>query len=361
MPATSSARRDSQVGEEPPVAIDSAQARELGLIYTSDDDGVIQRKRSGTGFRYFDGDGAPVKDEKTLERIQTLVIPPAWTDVRIASSARGHLQATGRDIKGRKQYCYHPRWRNHREETKFGRLADFAGALPAIRAQVETDLHRHGLPREKVLAAVIALLERTRIRVGNDEYARSNKSFGLTTLRDRHVVAGSTSVRFKFRGKSGKEHLVTLQDRRLSRIVKRCQELPGQRLFVYEDDDGDIHKVGSADVNAYLREITGAEYTAKDFRTWAGTVIASSVLRHLPMPETDSEGNRDILAAVDAVAEELGNTRAVARQSYIHPAVYDAYQAGTLQKLSPDDIADPEPGGLDDEERIVLAVLTACR
>jgi DNA topoisomerase-1 len=339
--------------------VDPAEARDLGLIYSNDEDGGIARKRSGRGFRYLNGDGGAVADEKTLERIQSLVIPPAWTDVWISASPRGHIQATGRDAKGRKQYRYHPRWRNHREESKFGRLVDFACALPTIRAQVESDLHRHGLPREKVLAAVVALLERTRFRVGNDEYARSNKSFGLTTLQDRHVDAGTTAVRFKFRGKSGKEHTVTLHDRRLARIVKRCQDLPGQRLFVYEDDDGVIHKVGSADVNSYLREITGADYTAKDFRTWAGTVIAASVLRHLPVADSEAGKNRDMLAAVDAVAEELGNTRAVARQSYIHPAIFEAYEAGTLQELSADEVADPDPGGLDAEEQIVLAALSA--
>ena len=341
--------------------VDPVEARDLGLIYSSDEDGGIARKRSGRGFRYVSGDGEAVTDEKTLDRIRSLVIPPAWSEVWISSSSRGHIQATGRDAKGRKQYRYHPRWRNHREESKFGRLAEFAKALPGIRAQVESDLHRHGLPREKVLAAVVALLERTRFRVGNDEYARSNKSFGLTTLQDRHVDAGTTAVRFKFRGKSGREHSVTLQDRRLARIVKRCQDLPGQRLFVYEDDEGVIHKVGSGDVNAYLREITGADYSAKDFRTWAGTVIAASFLRHLPVADSETDAKRDMLAAVDAVAEELGNTRAVARQSYIHPVVFDAYQAGSLQKLSADDAADPHPGGLDNDEQIVLAVLTAAQ
>ena len=336
-------------------------ARDLGLIYSSDEIPGIARKRAGKGFSYLSADGAKVDDRKALDRIAALAIPPAWNDVWIASSPRGHLQATGRDARGRKQYRYHPRWRNHREETKFGRLADFGNSLPTIRAQIENDLHRHGLPREKVLAAVVALLERTMIRVGNDEYARANKSFGLTTLLDRHVDAGTTSVRFKFRGKSGKEHLVTLQDRRLARIVKRCQDLPGQRLFVFEDDDGQVHRLDSGDVNVYLREITGADYSAKDFRTWAGTVIAASVLRHLPAPESDAIGKRDMLAAVDAVAEQLGNTRAVARQSYIHPAIFESYEGGTLQKLSVDEVPDPEPGGLDDEEQIVLAVLTGVR
>ncbi len=212
------------------------------------------------------------------------------------------------------------------------------------------------MPREKVLAAVIALLERTHIRVGNDEYARTNKSFGLTTLRDRHVSIGSASVKFRFKGKSGKEHDVTLQDRRLAKVIKRCQDLPGQRLFVYEED-GNIHQVGSSDVNAYLREITGADYSAKDFRTWSGTVIAASVLRHFPVPESESVAKRDMVAAADAVSEQLGNTRTVARASYIHPAIFAAYQDGSLQKLDPDKLPDVDPGGLDADERIALAVL----
>ena len=336
---------------------DPAEAREIGLRFSCDEDPGIRRRKRGRGFQYLDDDGATVMDPDVIERIMALAIPPAWTDVWICRKPNGHLQATGRDDRGRKQYRYHPKWRAHREETKYERMAAFGRILPTIRQRVEQDLHRQGLPREKVLAAVIALLERTRIRVGNDEYARANKSFGLTTLLDRHVSAGSTSVRFRFRGKSGKDHEVTLQDRRLARIVKRCQDIPGQRLFQYEDDGGERHRVGSADVNDYLREIAGDDYTAKDFRTWAGTVIATGVLRHLPKPEAEAAATRDILAAVDAVAEELGNTRAVARGSYIHPGIFVAYRAGQLQRIDPDDVDDPEPGGLDDDERVVLAVI----
>jgi DNA topoisomerase-1 len=338
-------------------ATDPAEAREIGLRFSCDEDPGIRRRKRGRGFQYLDDDGATVMDPDVIERIMALAIPPAWTDVWICRKPNGHLQATGRDDRGRKQYRYHPKWRAHREETKYERMAAFGRILPTIRQRVEQDLHRQGLPREKVLAAVIALLERTRIRVGNDEYARANKSFGLTTLLDRHVSAGSTSVRFRFRGKSGKDHEVTLQDRRLARIVKRCQDIPGQRLFQYEDDGGERHRVGSADVNDYLREIAGDDYTAKDFRTWAGTVIATGVLRHLPKPEAEAAATRDILAAVDAVAEELGNTRAVARGSYIHPGIFVAYRAGQLQRIDPDDVDDPEPGGLDDDERVVLAVI----
>ena len=333
----------------------------IGLVYTSDAEPGIVRNRWGKIFRYTDPDGDPVTDGATLDRIASIVIPPAWEDVWISPDPDGHIQATGRDDKGRKQYRYHPRWRDNREEAKFGRMADFARALPAVRARVETDLYRKGLPREKVLAAMIALLEQTKIRVGNDEYARANKSYGLTTLQDKHVKVTTTAVRFKFIGKSGKEQRITLQNKRLAGIVRRCQELPGRRLFVYREAGGTIHKVGSADVNAYLRELTGADYTAKDFRTWAGTTIAAGTLRHLPMPETKTAARRDILAAVDTVAERLGNTRAVARRAYIHPAIYDAYEDGRLQRADPDDIADIEPGGLDDDERVTLAVLSARR
>lgn len=342
-------------------SLPEADPRALGLSYSSDADRGISRKRSGKTFRYLDKDGNRITDPRTLERIKALVIPPAWTDVWICASARGHLQATGRDAKGRKQYRYHATWRAHRDETKYGRLAEFGAALPTIRAAVEADLHRHGLPKEKVIAAVVALLERTNIRVGNDEYARSNKSFGLTTLRDRHVDAGSTTLRFKFTGKSGKQHNVTLQDRRLARIVKRCQDLPGQRLFVFEDADGGIHQIGSADVNTWLREQTGAEYTAKDFRTWTGTVVAARILRHLPIPDSETAAAREIVAAVDAVAEELGNTRAVARSAYIHPVVIESWRDGSLQKVDPETVPDPEPGGLDADERVVLAILRQAR
>ena len=349
----------STIKLSPNGATDPADAREMGLRFSADDEPGIRRVKHGRGFRYLDESGTVITDEKALARIESLVIPPAWVDVWICGRANGHLQATGRDARGRKQYRYHPKWRNHREETKFGRMAEFGRVLPSIRARVEEDLHRHNLPREKVLAAVTALLERTLIRVGNDEYARANNSFGLTTLRDRHVAAGSTSVRFTFRGKSGKQQQITLQDRRLARIVKRCQDLPGQRLFQYEDSEGNQHHIGSADVNQYLREIAGVEYTAKDFRTWAGSTIAAGVLRHLPVPETEISANRDMLAAVDTVAEALGNTRAVARSSYIHPRVFEAHLDGSLQKIDPDCVEDPEPGGLDDDEKVLLQLLSA--
>ena len=332
-------------------------AAQIGLRFSCDEDGGLRRKRSGRGFRYLDPEGNPIRDPETLSRISALAIPPAWSDVWICALPDGHIQATGRDTRGRKQYRYHPRWQEIRNKTKFGRMAEFGRALPAIRAKVEAGLRLPGLPREKVLAAVVELLDQTHIRVGNEEYARGNNSYGLTTLRDKHAKVEASAVRFRFTGKSGKEHRVQLRDRRLARIVKRSQDLPGQRLFAYEDDDGVVHPIGSADVNAYLREISGGDYTAKDFRTWAGTRIVAAHLRQVPVPESDAEGKRAIIEAVDRVAEELNNTRAVARGSYIHPAVFDAFLAGTLQTVDPNAAPALPDGKLHEEERLVLAVL----
>ena len=336
----------------------TAQTNTNHLVYLTDDEPGFRRRKQGSGFRYFDTEDRPITDPEVVARIDGIVIPPAWTSVWIAPIANAHLQATGRDDKGRKQYRYHPKWRQRKESTKFRHLVAFAKTLPTIRAAVEADLHRHDLPREKVLAALVQLLDETHIRIGNDEYARANKSYGLTTLRNRHVHANSTSVQFSFRGKSGKEHKMTLHDRRLARIIHRCHDLPGQRLFSYLDDTGGVHQIGSTDVNAYMREITGADVTAKDFRTWAGTVLAVSILRHLPVPEDDATANREMVAATDAVAEELGNTRAVARASYIHPKVFDGYRSGALQAIAPDNVDDIEQGGLNDDERVTLALLS---
>ena len=241
----------------------------------------LARRKTRSGFRYLDVDGRPLRDKDDLARIKALAIPPAWTDVWICPRSDGHLQATGRDDRGRKQYRYHPDWRSFRDETKYGRMAEFGHALPGIRARVDADLARHGLPREKVLAAVVRLLEATLIRVGNEEYARTNDSFGLTTMRDKHVNVSSSGMRFVFRGKSGKEHEIGLQDRRLARIVGRCRDLPGQDLFRYLDEQDEPHSIGSADVNDYLREISGADFTTKDFRTWFGTVLAVEELVQL--------------------------------------------------------------------------------
>jgi DNA topoisomerase-1 len=305
-------------------------AAEAGLRYVSDTSPGIRRKRSGTGFTYVGPDGKRITDEKTLERIRKLAIPPAYTDVWICPSPNGHIQATGRDARSRKQYRYHPKWREVRDETKFGRMVAFSEVLPKVRARVEADLSRPGLPREKVLATVVRLLECTNIRVGNDEYARANGSYGLTTLRDKHVEVSGTSVRFSFRGKSGKTHEVELTDRRLARIVQRCRDVPGEELFQYLDDDGTRQTVGSGDVNDYLREVSGQEFTAKDFRTWAGTMLAVTALRELGPMDTEREAKSAIVKAVDRVAEQLNNTRAVCRKYYIHPTVFETYLAGTM-------------------------------
>jgi DNA topoisomerase-1 len=282
-------------------------------------------------FRYLTSRGTPA-GSRARARIRALVIPPAWTDVWICPDPRGHLQATGRDARGRKQYRYHTRWRRVRDEDKYGRLADFGRALPSIRRRVDRDLRRPGLSREKVLAAVVKLLEMTFIRVGNEEYARSNNSYGLTTMRDSHVHVSGSKVRFLFRGKSGVRHELELNDRRLARIVKRCRDLPGQALFQYVDDRGRVVDVGSADVNAYLRETTGSEFTSKDFRTWAGTVLAAKLLCDCEPATSPAAGKRAVAGAIDQVARRLGNTRAVCRKCYVHPAVIDAYLDGSITR-----------------------------
>jgi DNA topoisomerase-1 len=300
------------------------------LTYVSDLDPGIRRTKAGHGFNYKDAEGKPVTGEPTLDRIRKLAIPPAWTDVWIAATERGHIQATGRDVKGRKQYRYHERWREVRDGGKYDRLIAFGHALPRLRKQVDHDLARRGLPREKVLAAVVRVMEITLIRVGNEEYAKTNKSFGLTTLRDRHAKVGAAKAVFEFRGKSGKVHTTGFSDRRLARIVKACQDLPGQRLFQYLDDDGQRHAVESADVNAYLRDALGDDFSAKDFRTWAGTLAAARALVTLPECRSEAEARRNINTCVKAVAGVLGNTPAVCRKAYIDPAVLKAYEAGEL-------------------------------
>ena len=287
------------------------------------------------GFKYIGADGKVIRNVAELKRIRALAVPPAWKDVWICPDPRGHLQATGRDARGRKQYRYHPHWRACRDETKYDRLQAFAAALPKIRARTTADLARAGLPREKVLATVVQLLEKSLIRVGNEEYAKSNNSFGLTTLKDKHVAVKGATLRFEFRGKSGVRHSVDVNDRRLARIVKQCRDLPGQDLFQYIDDDGRRCDVTSGDVNGYLKEITGEDFTAKDFRTWAGTVLALTALRDLDRAESQRKAKKNVLMAIEAVAGILGNTRAVCRKSYIHPAVVDSYVDGwMLQVLS---------------------------
>jgi DNA topoisomerase-1 len=332
-----------------------------GLRHARDDRPGLTRRRSGRGFSYRDVDGRPIRDRETIERIRKIVIPPAWTDVWICPAPNGHLQATGRDARGRKQYRYHPRYRSRRDGAKFERLIAFAKALPAIRKQVEHDLALPGLRREKVVAAVVRLLELTLIRVGNDEYARLNRSFGLTTLRNRHAAVEGTAITFRFRGKSGLQHEVGLRDRRLAGVVRRCRDLPGQELFQYVGEDGVPHDIASDDVNAYLAGIAPG-ITAKDFRTWAGTVLAYRALRAIGKGSTDLEKQRNIAAAIRQTADNLGNTPAVARQAYVHPAVVDAYLDGRIRTalMTAAEDSDDPPGATEpDEERAVVALLRA--
>jgi DNA topoisomerase I len=332
-----------------------------GLRYSSDDRPGITRRRAGRGFAYRGVNGEVIRDQATLDRIRGIVIPPAWTDVWISPWPNGHIQATGRDARGRKQYRYHPAFRQRRDTKKFERLVAFARALPRIREQVDRDLARSGLPREKVLAAVVRLLELTLIRVGNDEYARLNRSFGLTTLRDQHAKVDGSLVRFRFRGKSGQQHEVGLRDRRLAGLVKRCRDLPGRELFQYVGEDGEPHDVASEHVNDYLAAIAPG-VTAKDFRTWGGTVLAFRALRSLGEAATDREKQRNVVAAIRATATNLGNTPAVARSAYVHPAVVDAYLDGRLRSALVDAAEEGEvaPGQTDpDEERAVVALLRA--
>jgi DNA topoisomerase-1 len=330
-------------------------AREARLRYFSDSVPGITRIRSGRGFRYRLPDGGALHDKEVLSRIRALAIPPAWTSVWISTRPDGHLQATGRDARGRKQYRYHARFRAEREETKFGRLLLFGAALPRLRTRVEKDLSRHGLPREKVLALVVRLLERTLIRVGNREYTKANRSFGLTTMRDRHVDVAGATVRFEFRGKSGKRQSVKFSDRRLARLVRRCQEMPGQELFQYEDPDDGRQTIDSSDVNEYLKKATGQEFTAKDFRTWAGTLLAARALRTLAPFDGTARAKRRLARAVDEVAGRLGNTPAVCRKCYVHPAVVEAWMEGvTIRALRAPRGASP---ALTAEENAVLALL----
>jgi DNA topoisomerase-1 len=302
-----------------------------------------------------------VRDEDEMLRIRKLAIPPAWTDVWICPHWNGHIQAVGRDDRGRKQYRYHEKWREVRDENKYGRMMDFVKALPALRKRIDQDLLRPGLPREKVLAAVVRLLETTFIRVGNDEYAKTNKSYGLTTLRDKHAKVRGSRIVFRFRGKSGVEHDIDLEDRRLASIVKKSQDLPGEELFAYEDEEGNPRDVSSGDVNDYLRELTGRDFTAKDFRTWAGTVLAARALKEFELVDSQAKRKKNIVTAIEAVAKKLGNTRAVCRKCYIHPAVLESYLEGSFieqaarraRKIT----AGKRLGELDPEESAVLVLL----
>jgi len=305
-------------------------AEEAGLRHVNDAMPGIRRKRAGRGLSYVGPDGERIGDPDRIAWFNRLAIPPAWTDVWISPIKRGHIQATGRDARGRKQYRYHPRWREVRDGAKYGRLIQFARALPRIRRRTDRDLRRRGLPREKVLALVVRLLEATLIRVGNEEYARDNDSFGLSTLRGRHVKGKGSDLRFTFKGKSGKEHEVRIRDRRLARLVEQCQEIPGHELFQYLDEAGGRQSIDSGAVNEYLREISGEEFTAKDFRTWAGTVAASMALQDFLEIDDDAGRKKAIVRAIEDVAGRLGNTPAVCRACYVHPDVLESYLDGTL-------------------------------
>jgi DNA topoisomerase-1 len=337
-------------------------ADEAGLRYVSDEQPGYTRKRKGDDFEYFDTDGKKITDETRLLRLRRLAIPPAYTDVWICPSANGHIQATGRDARGRKQYRYHERWREVRDENKYDRMVVFAKALPKIRRRVNRDLKRRGLPREKVLATVVQLLERTFIRVGNEEYAKENKSFGLTTMRSHHVDVTATKLKFRFRGKSGKPHEVDVTDRRLAKIIRQLQDLPGQDIFQYVDEEGEVRDVTSQDVNEYLREITGEDFTAKDFRTWAGTVLAAMALNAQDAFKNKTQAKKNIKDAISAVAKILGNTPAVCRKCYVHPAVLETYLDGaTIEglKKKTKETLERKAGDLRSEEAAVMTFLQA--
>lgn len=321
-----------------------------GLTWCSDDMPGLRRRRSGKGFLYLDRAGAVIRDGRTLDRIRALAIPPAWTDVWICPPASGHIQAVGRDARGRKQYRYHPEWSRHASETKFERLTAFARALPRLRARVEADLARRGVTRDKLLATVVRLLEITLIRVGNAEYARRNRSYGLTTLHKRHLEIDGAALTFAFRGKGGIEHEVRVRDRRLATVIRTLQDLPGQQLFKFRDADGDLHAITSDDVNAYIRDAMGQDVSAKDFRTWAATVSAARALREVEPPSSPADAKRKITVCVKAVAGLLGNTPTVCRSSYVHPRVFNLYESGELAATLPG----PEAKGF---ERALIGIL----
>ena len=333
-------------------------AEEAGLRYICDDQPGYTRKAKGDDFEYFDIDGKPIRDEPRLLRVKRLGIPPAWTDVWICPSSNCHIQATGRDARRRKQYVYHERWREVRDENKYDRIVAFGEALPKIRRRVNKDLALPGLARNKVLATIVQLLERTFIRVGNEEYARENKSFGLTTMRDRHVEVKGAKLRFRFRGKSGIKHEVDLTDRRIARTISKLQDLPGQDLFQYLDDEGEAHDLSSQDVNGYLREIGGEDFSAKDFRTWAGTVLAAVALHKVGGFENKKQAKANVKDAIGAVSEILRNTAAICRKCYIHPVVLENYQGGnSIEGLKRD--AGEDDADLRASEKAVLDFLRA--
>jgi len=338
-----------------PISDPHQSARAAGLRYITDEMPGIRRKLAGKHFAFFDPKGKKINDESEIKRIRALAIPPAYTDVWISPIANGHLQATGRDARGRKQYRYHKRWREVRDETKYGRMIAFAKALPTIRKTVQAHIALPALPREKVLATVVQLLETTLIRVGNEEYAKDNNSYGLTTMKDQHVQISGSTLRFKFKGKSGVRHAIDLRDRRLAKVVQACRDIPGQDLFQYEDDAGNYQAIDSQDVNGYIKDIAGEDFTAKDFRTWVGTVACALTLADLPSVETAVDAKKNVIEAIKLVAQRLGNTPAVCRKSYVHPSIIDQYlEAGPLKPLA------SRTGGLQSEEKAVLRLLEKC-
>jgi DNA topoisomerase-1 len=341
------------------VITDPAESEKMaGLRYVTDAQPGIHRRRRGKGFQFIDAEGKAVRDKETLARIKSLVIPPAWSDVWICQNPKGHLQVTGRDARGRKQSRYHPRWREVRDETKYERMTIFGGILPTIRERVEQDLSLPGLPRLKVLATVVRLMEATLIRVGNEEYARENHSYGLTTMRNKHVEVEGSTVSFKFQGKSRVQHAVDLQDRRIAKIIQRCQDIPGYELFQYVDKEGDHHTIDSADVNDYLREVSGQDFTAKDFRTWAGTVLACTVLQEFEAFESQTQAKKNVVQAIKGVAARLGNTPSVCRKSYVHPVVLDTYFSGAMIKNVKQKVEqETAPQALREEEVALLQLL----
>jgi DNA topoisomerase I len=343
--------------------VDPREAAEsAGLVYVSDEEPGIRRRKAGKGFSYLKPGGGTVKDPATLKRIRALAIPPAYTDVWVCAKPNGHIQATGRDAKGRKQYRYHPRFREIRESTKYEHMLEFAKGLPAIREKVAEHMALQGLPREKVLATVVNLLETTLIRVGNEDYAKQNKSYGLTTLRDRHVEVNGSELRFEFKGKSGKSWKLKVKDRRVAKIIRACQDLPGQDLFQYIDEGDQRQSVTSADVNAYLREITGRDVTAKDFRTWSGTVLAAWALKEFETFDSEAKAKKNIRAAIEKVAARLGNTPTICRKCYVHPELISCYVEGSLLLEVKEEVEaglrDDLPG-LRPEEAVVLSLLEA--
>ncbi|MGC4241312.1 MAG: DNA topoisomerase IB [Herbaspirillum sp.] len=339
-------------------AIDIARANQLR--YVNDGMPGIRRSRRGKGFAYHDAHGELIRDDDVVARLKSLAIPPAWEDVWISPHANGHIQATGRDARGRKQYRYHARWRSVRDDAKYLRMISFARALPTIRRVVEQDLKRPGLHRQKVLAAVVHLLQTTFMRVGNDEYAKQNQSFGLTTLRHRHVRVDGSDVLFRFRGKSGVQHDIKLHDPYVARIIRKMRELPGQELFQYVDDEGERHCIDSGDVNAYLREAAGEDFSAKDFRTWAGTVLATLALQAFERVDSQAQAKQNVVRAIENVARRLGNTPSICRKCYVHPAVIESYLDGSFAERLEERVQAElveELQDLSPEEAAVLALL----